>query len=65
MFPALLGESTGKDLSRILEGGEYGPDEVNVRLVKGDDGKQEVPLRVDLGVLQMEMAGPTPPAAHC
>lgn len=46
-----------KDLSRILESWDYDPDKVNVRIVEGDDDKQKLQLRVDLGVLQMEMDG--------
>ncbi len=46
-----------KDLSKIIEGWDYDPEEVTVRIVQGDDGRQKVQLRVDLGVLQMEMDG--------
>lgn len=53
----LVGESMSKDLSKILDGWEYEPDEVKVRIVKGEDGKEKVQLRVELGLLQMEMDG--------
>ncbi len=46
-----------KDLSRILREWEYQPDEVMVRLVDGDDGRPKLQLRVDLGLLQMELDG--------
>ncbi|HYW80475.1 MAG TPA: UvrB/UvrC motif-containing protein [Thermoguttaceae bacterium] len=46
-----------KDLSKILEGWDYQPDDVTVRLIDGDDGTKKVQLRLDLGVLQMEMDG--------
>lgn len=46
-----------KDLSRILEDWPYQPDQVTVRIVTGDDGREKVQLRVDLGVLQMELEG--------
>lgn len=46
-----------KDLSSILKGWGYEPDEVRVRIVKGENGRDKVQLRVDLGVLQMEMNG--------
>ncbi len=46
-----------KDLSKIIEGWDYDPEEVTVRIVEGDDGRQKVQLRVDVGVLQMEMDG--------
>ncbi|MBX7165676.1 MAG: UvrB/UvrC motif-containing protein [Pirellulales bacterium] len=46
-----------KDISRILDGWKYEPDEVSVRIVAGDDGRDKIQLRLDLGVLQMEMDG--------
>ena len=35
----------------------FEPDEVLVRIIPGDDGRSKVQLRVDLGMLQMEMDG--------
>jgi hypothetical protein len=46
-----------QDLTKILQDWQYDPDEVMVRLVKGDDGREKIQLRVDLGVLQMELDG--------
>lgn len=46
-----------KDLAKILEGWEYDPDEVPVRIVEGDDGREKVQLRIDMGLLQMELTG--------
>jgi len=46
-----------KDLSRILNEWPFDPEEVMVRVVPGDDGRSKIQLRVDLGVLQMEMDG--------
>ena len=46
-----------KDLSKILKDWKYDPDEMLVRIVPGDDGRRKIQLRVDLGVLQMEMDG--------
>jgi hypothetical protein len=46
-----------KDLGGILSGWDFDPNEVTVRLVKGEDGRDKVQLRVELGVLQMEMDG--------
>jgi len=49
-----------KDLSQILDGWDYKPessDTVLVRIVKGNDNKDKIQLRIDLGVLQMEMEG--------
>jgi hypothetical protein len=45
------------DLSRILNEWRFDPDTVMVRIVPGDDGRGKIQLRVDLGVLQMEMDG--------
>lgn len=46
-----------KDISGILEGWEYNPYEINVRVIKGNNGKEKLQLRLDLGLLQMEMNG--------
>lgn len=45
------------DITRILEGWEYDPDDVRVRIVAGQDGREKIQLRLDLGLLQMEMDG--------
>ncbi len=45
------------DISHILESWDYKPDEVNVRTIVGDDGKEKVQMRLDLGLLQMEVDG--------
>jgi hypothetical protein len=45
------------DITKILEGWDYEPDEVSVRIVEGDDGQEKVQLRIDLGLLQMEISG--------
>lgn len=52
-----------KDLAKILEGWEYQPEEVQVRIVLGDDGRNKIQLRIDMGLLQMEMDG-RPDGAH-
>lgn len=46
-----------KDISPILAGWEFNPDELQVRVIAGDDGRERIQMRVDLGVLQMELAG--------
>lgn len=46
-----------KDISTLLEGWDYHPDRINARWVTGVDGLPKVQLRLDLGVLQMEMEG--------
>jgi len=45
------------DLSHILNAWRFRPDQVMVRIVPGDDGLGKVQLRVDLGILQMELEG--------
>jgi hypothetical protein len=45
------------DLSRILSEWAFDPDTVLVRIIVGDDDRSRIQLRVDLGILQMEMDG--------
>ena len=45
------------DLTRLLNDWQFQPDDVLVRIVPGDDGRGKIQLRVDLGILQMEMDG--------
>lgn len=45
------------DISHILRTWEYKPDEMNVRRVLGDDNKEKIQMRLDLGLLQMEVEG--------
>ncbi|MEN6451118.1 MAG: UvrB/UvrC motif-containing protein [Thermoguttaceae bacterium] len=45
------------DLSSILGQWEFKPDGVLVRVIDGDDGRKKIQLRLDLGILQMEMDG--------
>jgi hypothetical protein len=46
-----------KDISKTLEGWDYDPEQISVRIVKGDDGREKIQLRLDLGLLQMEFDG--------
>ena len=46
-----------KDINPILEGWDYEPNEINVRIIQGADGKEKIQLRFDLGLLQMEIDG--------
>ncbi|MEK6642352.1 MAG: UvrB/UvrC motif-containing protein [Planctomycetota bacterium] len=45
------------DLRRILAGWEYEPNQITVRKVTGDDGSIKIQMRLDLGILQMEVSG--------
>lgn len=45
------------DLRTILEGWEYEPGKISVRKIVGQDGREKIQTRVDLGVLQFEVSG--------
>jgi hypothetical protein len=45
------------DLSKLLKEWPYEPGHLSVRMTQGDDGRPKIQLRVDLGVLQMEVEG--------
>ncbi len=46
-----------KDVSHILDGWLYEPGKVSARKVVGDDGREKIQMRLDLGLFQMEMIG--------
>ncbi|MDR3635077.1 MAG: UvrB/UvrC motif-containing protein [Isosphaeraceae bacterium] len=46
-----------KDITSILAGWDFDPDDVQVRIVAGDDGDEKIQMRVDLGLIQMEISG--------
>ena len=46
-----------KDITSVLTGWDYEPDELQVRIVKGDDGLDKLQMRLDLGLVQMELSG--------
>jgi len=45
------------DLNNLLEGWPHEPGQIRVRKVLGNDGKEKLQLRIDLGLIQLEMAG--------
>lgn len=45
------------DLTKLLKEWPYEPGQVNVRLIEGDDARPKIQMRLDLGVIQMEMSG--------
>ena len=45
------------DIGRALAGWNFEAGQLNVRLINGEDGKPKVQLRLDLGLLQMELTG--------
>jgi hypothetical protein len=46
-----------KDISGILAGWDFDADEMQVRIVDGLDGKSKLQMRIDLGLIQMELDG--------
>ncbi len=46
-----------QDIQGILDGWEYEPDGLQVRLITGDDGKNKIQMRIDLGLIQMALDG--------
>jgi hypothetical protein len=49
--------SDAKDISPVLKGWDYEAGSINVRKVAGLDGKEKLQMRLDLGLLQMELTG--------
>ena len=45
------------DINDILKHWPFKPGEVNVRRIIGGDGREKLQLRLDLGLLQMEISG--------
>jgi hypothetical protein len=45
------------NIDRILQQWKYDPETVNVRLARGDDGREVIQMRIDMGLLQMETTG--------
>lgn len=45
------------DLSELLRDWPYEPGQLQVRKITGTDGREKLQLRLDMGVLQMEMNG--------
>ncbi|MFW6146673.1 MAG: UvrB/UvrC motif-containing protein [Planctomycetota bacterium] len=45
------------DIGSIVEGWPYEPGKLSVRRVLGEDGREKIQLRLDLGILQMETSG--------
>src|SRR5579875_2926738 len=50
-------KKTSKDISPVLNDWEYEPGTINVRKVPGLDGRPKLQMRLDLGLLQMEVTG--------
>ncbi len=48
---------SAKDIGPILRGWDYEPGTINVRKIRGLDGRMKLQMRIDLGILQMELTG--------
>jgi len=46
-----------QDIQPLLDGWEFEPDQLQVRVIISDDGKEKIQMRIDLGVVQMELSG--------
>ena len=55
--PSLIDAPAGRDVTPALEDWPHRPGELSARLVLGSDGRQKLQLRVELGLLQMEVEG--------
>lgn len=45
------------DITRILNGWPFEPGQITARRIRGEDGRDLIQLRLDLGLLQMEASG--------
>ena len=53
-------EDTGlmsQDITRIIKDWPYDPGQISARRIMGDDGREKIQLRLDMGILQMEIDG--------
>lgn len=46
-----------QDISKVLDGWDFDPHELNVRIIKGEDQTEKIQMRIDLGLLQMALRG--------
>jgi hypothetical protein len=46
-----------KDITPILGGWDFEPEGLQFRIVAGDDGRDKIQVRVDLGLMQLELSG--------
>jgi UvrB/uvrC motif len=45
------------DITPIIAGWDFNPDELQVRTITAPDGSEKIQMRIDLGLLQMELLG--------
>jgi hypothetical protein len=53
----IVERSQSRDIVPMLKGWDYEPGTINVRKINGLDGKPKLQMRLDLGLLQMELSG--------
>lgn len=46
-----------QDISHVLAGWDFDPHELNVRVISGNDGREWIQMRIDLGLIQMAVDG--------
>lgn len=51
------GRVSSKDITPLLRGWDYEPGTISVRKISGQDGVPKLQMRLDLGLLQMELTG--------
>ncbi len=49
--------SVDRDISSILRSWDYRPDTLIIRKIVGDDGREKIQIRINMGILQMETEG--------
>jgi UvrB/uvrC motif len=49
--------SLSQDITPIISGWDFNPDELQVRMITALDGSAKIQMRIDLGLLQMEVEG--------
>ncbi len=50
-------DSLSQDILQILAGWDFDPDGLQVRIITGEDGTEKIQMRIDLGLIQMEIQG--------
>ena len=57
MHSAWSSMAENQHIDEILRDWPYEPDSVSVRLTEGDDGRDVIQMRIEMGVLQLETSG--------
>jgi UvrB/uvrC motif len=46
-----------QDIQHLLDDWEFEPDQLQVRFITGNDGREKIQMRIDLGLIQLETIG--------